>query len=109
MQDLYPSIFRITTSLFPSADDDVVTSPYNAMLALSVLSDHASAVLPIENQALLDVVSMVDQRMQQASHSKGRTEDSHLTGKGLLICLDFALIVTCLDVVGLNLSSGLHA
>lgn len=53
------------------------------MLALSVLSDHASAVLPIENQALLDVVSMVDQRMQQSSQSKGRTADSHLTGKGV--------------------------
>ncbi len=29
LQDHYPEVYRFTTAVFPSADDDVVTSPYN--------------------------------------------------------------------------------
>lgn len=46
--------------MFPSNDDDVITSPYNAMLALNMLIDHADCVLPVDNQALFDIVSRVD-------------------------------------------------
>lgn len=29
LQDAYPEVYRFTQSIFPSADDDVITSPYN--------------------------------------------------------------------------------
>jgi tubulin epsilon len=60
LADLYPSVFRFSTCVFPSNDDDVVTSPYNAMLSLSELIEHADCVLPVDNQALFDIVSKVD-------------------------------------------------
>ena len=33
LEDLYPEVYRFSTCVFPSEDDDVVTSPYNAILA----------------------------------------------------------------------------
>eukprot|EP00002_Diphylleia_rotans_P019092 TRINITY_DN3697_c0_g1_i3.p2 TRINITY_DN3697_c0_g1~~TRINITY_DN3697_c0_g1_i3.p2 ORF type:complete len:218 (+),score=43.73 TRINITY_DN3697_c0_g1_i3:62-715(+) len=50
MQDHFPSVYRFTTAVFPSADDDVITSPYNSILALSKLIEHSDCVLPVENQ-----------------------------------------------------------
>ena len=29
LQDEYPEVYRFATAVFPSADDDVITSPYN--------------------------------------------------------------------------------
>lgn len=54
-QDEHPDVFRFTASVFPSEDDDVITSPYNAMLSAAKLVEHADCVLPIENQALIDI------------------------------------------------------
>ena len=31
LADHYPDVYRFTCSVFPSEDDDVVTSPYNAV------------------------------------------------------------------------------
>jgi tubulin epsilon len=55
LQDEFPGVFRFTASVFPSEDDDVVTSPYNALLAAAVLAETSSCALPLENQALLDI------------------------------------------------------
>lgn len=41
---------RFVTAVFPSDDDDVITSPYNSVLAMRQLADHADCVLPVENQ-----------------------------------------------------------
>lgn len=41
-------------------DDDVITSPYNSVLAMDQLQKHADCVIPVENQALQDIVEMVD-------------------------------------------------
>ncbi|GAX75354.1 hypothetical protein CEUSTIGMA_g2798.t1 [Chlamydomonas eustigma] len=60
LADQYPDVFRFTASVFPSEDDDVVTSPYNALLSLSKLVEFADCVLPIENQALAEIVGRVD-------------------------------------------------
>lgn len=57
MQDEYPGVFRFSAPVFPSEDDHVVTAPYNALLAASRLTLDADCVLPIENQALLDICS----------------------------------------------------
>ena len=32
LADEYPDVYRFTTAVFPSADDDVITSPYNRYL-----------------------------------------------------------------------------
>jgi tubulin epsilon len=42
--------FRFVTSVYPSVDDDVITSPYNSVLAMRELTEHADCVLPVENQ-----------------------------------------------------------
>ena len=42
--------FRFVTAVYPSVDDDVITSPYNSVLAMRELTEKADCVLPIENQ-----------------------------------------------------------
>ena len=69
---MYPDIFRFTVSLFPSEDDDVVTSPYNAMLSLNELIEHASCVIPLENQALFDLCNVIDAKTSRPS-AQGHT------------------------------------
>ena len=32
LKDEFPEVYRFTTAVFPSADDDVITSPYNRSL-----------------------------------------------------------------------------
>ena len=48
---------RWTASVFPSEGDDVITSPYNAVLSLASLAEHADLVIPMQNDALGDVLS----------------------------------------------------
>jgi hypothetical protein len=57
LADAFPEQYRFTASLMPSRNDDVVTSPYNALLATARLIECADAVLPIDNQRLLDIVA----------------------------------------------------
>jgi tubulin epsilon len=56
LEDYYPGIFRFTASVFPSKNDDVITSPYNSLLALNKLIEHADCVIPIDNEALINIV-----------------------------------------------------
>ncbi len=62
LQDEFPEAYRFATSVFPSEDDDVITSPYNALLSLTELTEHADAVFPLENQALMDMCSLIQSR-----------------------------------------------
>ena len=55
LEDDFQDVYRFTTAVIPSRNDDVVTSPYNSMLSLNELARHADCVLPIENQALMDI------------------------------------------------------
>ena len=52
LEDLFPDVYRFTVSVYPSEDDDVVTSPYNTILASRQLIDHADCVFPLNNSAL---------------------------------------------------------
>lgn len=70
LADEYPTVFRFSTCVFPSEDDDVVTSPYNSMLALNVLIESADCVLPVDNQALFDIVGKIDQQYQHKREEK---------------------------------------
>lgn len=61
LEDEFPEIYRFVTAVYPSHDDDVVTSPYNSVLAMHQLTEHADCVLPIENQALHDICNKMTQ------------------------------------------------
>lgn len=67
IEDTFPEVYRFTTAVFPSKDDDVITSPYNSVLSVSELIEHADCVLPIENQALLEIVERVGPSISSAS------------------------------------------
>ena len=75
--DAYPEPYRFAASLLPGDTDDVVTSPYNALLSASRLVECADVVFPVENQALIDVL---------AAASKGAPKEgpgsSHSTASG---------------------------
>lgn len=52
LSDLYPKIYRFSACVFPSEENDVVTSPYNSVLATKELIEHADCVFPIDNSDL---------------------------------------------------------
>ncbi|KAJ4461873.1 putative Tubulin epsilon chain [Paratrimastix pyriformis] len=55
LADEFPTVYRFATSVFPSENDDVTTSPYNSVLALGQLIEHADCVLPLHNEALMEI------------------------------------------------------
>ena len=52
LSDHYPKIYRFSNCIYPSPDNDVVTSPYNCILSTSELLQHADCVFPIHNHCL---------------------------------------------------------
>ena len=46
--------------MYPSLDDDVITSPYNSVLAMRQLTDNADCVLPVENQVIFVRIILVE-------------------------------------------------
>ena len=78
LSEEFPSVYRFSTPIIPSADDDVVTSPYNSILTLNALTEYADCVIPMENQALYDITTKI-------AHAKGAKPGSAVTdvpGKG---------------------------
>jgi tubulin epsilon len=61
LKDEYPEVYRFVTAVFPSDDDDVVTSPYNSVLSMHQLIEYADCVLPVENQALIDICAKINE------------------------------------------------
>ncbi|XP_048505221.1 tubulin epsilon chain-like isoform X2 [Athalia rosae] len=55
LQDSYPHVDRFASCVFPAGSEDVVTAPYNVILATRELIDHATCVFPAENKALLEI------------------------------------------------------
>ncbi|OWK01488.1 TUBE1, partial [Cervus elaphus hippelaphus] len=60
LEDEFPEVYRFVTSIYPSGEDDVITSPYNSILAMKELNEHADCVLPVDNQSLFDIISKID-------------------------------------------------
>ncbi|KPP68825.1 tubulin epsilon chain-like, partial [Scleropages formosus] len=58
LEDEFPEVCRIVTSVYPSAEDDVITSPYNSVLAMRELTEHADC-------SLVDIIN----KIQQMAHS----------------------------------------
>ncbi|GLD98520.1 hypothetical protein PINS_up007217 [Pythium insidiosum] len=79
LEDNFPEVYRFTTAIFPSEDDDVITSPYNSVLSLRELVEHADCVLPIENEALVDICAKLPPRNgTEASAGQRIVEGSRL-------------------------------
>lgn len=54
-------MYRYSTCVFPSEESDVVTAPYNSILATKELIEHADCVFPIDNLALQKFVKVESQ------------------------------------------------
>ena len=73
LQDSYPDVYRFCTAIFPSENDDVITSPYNSLFALNELKKHADCVFPMENEALLELSQRQLQQKQGHSPTSAQT------------------------------------
>lgn len=60
LADEFEDVHRFVVAVYPSADDDVITSPYNSVLAQRQLTDYADCVMPIDNQSLVNIVNRLD-------------------------------------------------
>ena len=80
LDDLYPEIYRFSACVFPSEENnDVVTSPYNSILATRQLIEHADCVLPIDNQALLDF-SKLEAKARKLQQATGKEKPDKRSG-----------------------------
>jgi len=80
LADEFGDVERLVTPVYPSESDDVVTSPYNSILAMKQLTDRADTVMPVDNQSLAQIVSKV----KQASNTRSKitqNEDPALSDK----------------------------
>ncbi|CAM9181437.1 unnamed protein product [Choristocarpus tenellus] len=77
LENHYPDVYRFTSAVFPSEDDDVITSPYNTVLALKELTEHADCVLPVDNASLAKLVTRSAAVGEARDSSRGRAEESH--------------------------------
>ncbi|XP_076294033.1 tubulin epsilon chain isoform X2 [Lasioglossum baleicum] len=55
LADCYPSIDRLVSCVYPTFMQDVVTAPYNTLLATRELLEHATCVFPVDNTSLMDI------------------------------------------------------
>jgi tubulin epsilon len=78
LADEFPEVYRFANVVFPSVDDDVVTSPYNTVLALSKLTEHADAVLPVDNDALAGLVNRREEGVVKEAIREGARVDKAL-------------------------------
>ncbi|XP_064652208.1 tubulin epsilon chain-like [Lineus longissimus] len=70
LEEQYPDVYRFVTAVYPSAEDDVITSPYNSVLAMRQLTENADCVLPIENQALVEIMNKINQAVPSTKIGK---------------------------------------
>ena len=77
----FPDIFKFTLSVFPSKDDDVITSPYNSVLSLNHLINYADCVLPVDNESLIEIVNNVKSQNKTAKNIFGNKNDKNEKNK----------------------------
>jgi tubulin epsilon len=77
LHDLYPEIYRYSACVLPSEDNDVVTSPYNSVLSIDQLVQHADCVFPIDNAALqkFNALEEVQREKARIKGGSGRSID----------------------------------
>ena len=97
LEDHYPAVTRFTTSVFPAEEDDVVTSPYNSILAAAQLIEHADCSFPLDNLALQSFAHIEDEAKSRrrkdqyemnhdSSRKIGRGFDSMNNSAALMLC-----------------------
>jgi tubulin epsilon len=62
----YPETFKFNAVVFP--ENDVVTGPYNSVLAMSKLSEFSDCVLPVDNQALREILETIETDKKRKNH-----------------------------------------
>ena len=72
LKDCYPEVYRFCVPVYPSAEDDVITSPYNSVLATHHLTEMADCVLPVDNQSLLEICRQVAKSCPRRTGSLSR-------------------------------------
>ncbi|XP_075604042.1 tubulin epsilon chain isoform X3 [Balearica regulorum gibbericeps] len=79
LEDEFPEVYRFVTSVYPSGEDDVITSPYNSVLAMKELNEHADCVLPIENESLFEIVNKIHQMVNSGKLGSTVKQNSMIT------------------------------
>ncbi|XP_014734789.1 PREDICTED: tubulin epsilon chain isoform X2 [Sturnus vulgaris] len=79
LEEEFPEVYRFVTSVYPSGEDDVITSPYNSVLAMKELNEHADCVLPIENESLFQIVNKIHQMINSGKLGSTVKQNSLVT------------------------------
>ncbi|CDU19664.1 hypothetical protein YYC_05796 [Plasmodium yoelii 17X] len=66
LSDNYKQI-KFSNCVFPSACDDVITSPYNSFFALTKIHEFSNCVLPVSNDALLNILN--SKKLKEKEHN----------------------------------------
>ncbi|XP_034247512.1 tubulin epsilon chain-like [Thrips palmi] len=70
LHDYFPDVDRFVTCVYPSGHEDVVTAPYNVLLATNILLEYATCVLPADNKSLLDICAYLQNRKESIESAK---------------------------------------
>ena len=68
LADDFGDVERLVTPVYPSENDDVITSPYNSILAMKELTEHADTVFPVDNSSLASIIT----RIKAASNTRNK-------------------------------------
>uniref|UniRef100_A0A8C9HA09 Tubulin/FtsZ GTPase domain-containing protein n=1 Tax=Piliocolobus tephrosceles TaxID=591936 RepID=A0A8C9HA09_9PRIM len=72
LSDNYEYI-KFSNCVFPSACDDVITSPYNSFFALTKIHEFSNCVLPVSNDALLNILN--NKKVKENENNKNFRND----------------------------------
>ncbi|KAM3172420.1 hypothetical protein ACTXT7_014567 [Hymenolepis weldensis] len=82
LADSFPEVFKLVTAVFPSIDDDVITSPYNTVLAIDKLTELADCVISVENGALESIVNRIQKDVQERKEKYSFVSGTVIDGMG---------------------------
>ena len=74
--DEFSGVNRIVVPVFPSGTDDVVTAPYNSVLALNTLADDANVVLVVDNESLFKHYNLLNSQALQETNQRPNPFDA---------------------------------
>ncbi|XP_029824422.2 tubulin epsilon chain isoform X2 [Ixodes scapularis] len=81
LSEEFPGVFRFDIPVFPSATDDVITSPYNTVFALEKITEFADCSCPVENEALMNVCNRILKMGLKTKTTLASSKDSILCQK----------------------------
>mmetsp|Transcript_37929 Transcript_37929/g.38617 ORF Transcript_37929/g.38617 Transcript_37929/m.38617 type:complete len:487 (+) Transcript_37929:134-1594(+) len=81
LSDLFPEVSRFSTCVFPSEGDDVITSPYNSVLATREIVEHCHCAIPLDNTALQSFIQLEATQLKNQERKFGKYSSSILSHK----------------------------